>query len=94
MSDCSDKDCCKVPVCLEFVCVSATDEFKEQIKEIFCDILADICDCNGEDCCPDTPVVDGKIDMCLDGNTVNVSVNACKGIKQAGGTCGACVIED
>lgn len=42
-------------------------------------------------CCPDTPTVDGKIDMCLRGRTINVNRNACKGILNAGGTCGPCV---
>ena len=85
-------DCCPVNVCLNFTEVTATPEFKEQMKELFCEIFEDICgDCE-EGCCPDTPVVDGKIDMCLDGNTISVSVNACKGIKTAGGTCGACPV--
>jgi len=88
VADCSEEKCCEVPVCLNFVCVSATDEFKEQMKAIFCDILEELCDCG--ECCPDVPVVDGKIDMCLQGHTVNVAVEACKGILQAGGTCGAC----
>ena len=45
-----------------------------------------------ERCCPDTPTVEGKIDMCLNGNTINVNRNACEGIMQAGGTCGACPV--
>ena len=28
--------------------------------------------------------------MCLNGQTINVSRNACEGIKQAGGVCGPC----
>lgn len=92
--DCTEEKCCEVPVCLSFVCASATEEFKEQVKEIFSEILEDLCGCDGADCCPDTPVVDGKIDMCLQGHTINVAVSACKGILQAGGTCGACEIPD
>jgi len=47
--------------------------------------------CGQGDCCPDTPVVDDKIDMCTkNGKTINVSVNACKGILNSGGTCGPC----
>ena len=90
---CSEEKCCEVPVCLKFVCAEATDEFKEMMKDIFCEILSELCDCPEVECCPDTPVVDGKIDMCLEGNTINVSVNACKGILQAGGTCGACAVK-
>ena len=41
-------------------------------------------------CCPDTPVVDGKLDMCQNGHTINVSVNACEGILNSGGVCGPC----
>ena len=92
MSDCSGEKCCEIPVCLKFVCVSATPEFEEQMKELFSGIFSDLCGGTGE-CCPDVPVVDGKIDMCIEGNTINVSVAACKGILQAGGTCGACPIE-
>lgn len=90
MSDnggCSEFDCCKIPVCLEFICVEATDEFKEQMKELFSEIFSDLCGSSAE-CCPDQ--IGEKIDMCLNGNTINVSRNACKGILQAGGTCGPC----
>lgn len=56
------------------------------------------CGCCGSapGCCPTTPVVDGKIDMCTrTGRDINVSVNACKGILRSGGTCGPCeVIEE
>jgi len=46
--------------------------------------------CGGcdERCCGDEPGT--KIDMCLNDNTINVSRNACPGILNAGGTCGAC----
>lgn len=40
---CSSVDCCKIPVCLEFVCVEATDDFKDQMKEIFKEIFSDLC---------------------------------------------------
>lgn len=52
--------------------------------------------CGGcdERCCPDTPTIDGKIDMCLNDHTINVSRNACEGIQTAGGTCGPCPIEE
>lgn len=40
------EDCCKIPVCLEFQCASATDEFKEAMKEIFSEIFNDLC--NGD----------------------------------------------
>lgn len=42
------------------------------------------------ECCPDVPVVDGKIDMCQNGHTINVSTNACPGLIRAGATCGPC----
>lgn len=86
---CGDNDCCEIPVCLKFTHVTATDDFKEEMKDLFNEIFADLCGC-GEDCCPDVPIIDGKIAMCLQGHTVNVSPNACRGILNAGGTCGAC----
>lgn len=51
-----------------------------------------ICGGCDERCCGDQP--GEKIDMCLNGNTINVSRNACPGIKTAGGTCGACPVPD
>lgn len=79
---------CEIPVCLNFTCVTTTDEFKEQMKELFCEIFADLCTGFA---CPDQ--TGEKIDMCLNGNDINVSQSACEGIKNAGGTCGTCPIE-
>ena len=43
------------------------------------------------DCCADTPVIDGKINMCTQtGQDINISTFACKGILNAGGSCGPC----
>ena len=41
------QECCKIPVCLEFVNVTATDEFKEQMAELFSEIFENLC--NNED---------------------------------------------
>ena len=63
---CSEENCCEIPVCLKFVCVSATEEFKEQMAELFSEIFENLC--SGDEpaaCCPDTPVIDGKVEMCL-----------------------------
>lgn len=53
-------------------------------------MLAQGATCGGcdERCCGDQ--TGKKVDMCLNDNTINVSRNACPGIKNAGGTCGAC----
>lgn len=32
---CEEENCCNVPICLDFICASASDDFKEQVKEIF-----------------------------------------------------------
>ncbi len=34
---------CKIPVCLEFTHVTATDEFKEEMTELFSEIFANLC---------------------------------------------------
>ena len=49
-----------------------------------------ICGGCDERCCPDTPRVEGKMDMCINDNTINVNENACEGLLNAGATCGAC----
>lgn len=43
-----DYQCCKIPVCLEFVSVSATDEFKQQMKSLFQEIFAELCGNDGD----------------------------------------------
>jgi hypothetical protein len=68
----------------------------ESIEVAQCEVktyLAEGAICGGCDelCCPGQ--TGKKIDMCLNGNTINVSHNACDGIKQAGGTCGPCPAE-
>jgi len=40
------EECCKIPVCLEFVNVTATDEFKEQMSELFSEIFENLCNNN------------------------------------------------
>jgi hypothetical protein len=49
-----------------------------------------ICGGCDERCCPDTERVSGKMDMCINDNTINVSENACPGLLNAGATCGPC----
>lgn len=50
-NECCD-GCCKIPVCLEFVDVTATDDFKEAMTELFSEIFENIC--SGEDSNGDT----------------------------------------
>lgn len=87
MADCSDEKCCEVPVCLNFICADATDEFKEQMKEIFCEILKDICDCN-EFGCPDQ--TGEMVTLCLNGETIEVPQASVKTLLCEGAICGSC----
>lgn len=48
MPRCED-ECCKIPVCLEFTGATATDEFKEQMTEIFTEVFANLCSFDGEE---------------------------------------------
>ena len=36
-------ECCKIPVCLEFVNATATNDFKEAMSEIFTNIFENLC---------------------------------------------------
>ena len=40
------EECCKIPVCLEFTNATATEEFKEQMSEIFTEIFENLCNDN------------------------------------------------
>ena len=83
---CGD-ECCKIPVCLEFTDVSATDEFKEKMKELFSEIFADLCGC-GEFGCPDQ--TGDMVILCYNGETIEVPQAAVKTLIAQGATCGGC----
>ena len=77
----------------DMVILCYNDEDIEVPQAAVKEMLAQGAVCGGcdERCCSETPVVDGKIDMCLNDNTINVSVNACQGLRDsAGATCGPC----
>jgi len=40
------EECCKIPVCLKFTNATATEEFKEQMSEIFTEIFENLCNDN------------------------------------------------
>jgi hypothetical protein len=46
-------ECCNIPVCLNFLEVCATEDFKESMRELFSEIFCNLCSC--------TPVPDVTI---------------------------------
>ena len=37
------QECCEIPVCLKFTGVTATEEFKECMRELFSELFSDLC---------------------------------------------------
>ena len=46
---CNESKCCVIPVCLEFTGATATDEFKEQIAEMFKEMFENGCNTDDDD---------------------------------------------
>ncbi len=80
-----EQECCKIPVCLEFTGVTATDDFKDAMKELFTELFGNLCGEPSEEMItichkPGTPAE----------QTMEVPQSAVAGHMGHGDTMGAC----
>jgi hypothetical protein len=80
--ECS-KECCSIPVCLNFVEVCATEEFKDAMKELFSEIFSDLCGGDSETTICHMPGTPAE-------KTMTVPLSALQAHLDHGDTLGAC----
>lgn len=85
--ECDGLECCKVPVCLNFICAEATDEFKSMVRDIICDIITN-CGCEPGFGCPDQ--TGDMVTLCYEDAEIIVPQAAVKTMLAQGATCGSC----